>query len=96
MGKDDDEATPQNDGRMVSCLRQVWPSHVHCVQDWLKERVCATLKVKPEKFADMDEVPGGAPPIAREILTEATFYRSHCSPSRTSWTRQTVTSCTST
>jgi hypothetical protein len=23
---------------------------------WLEERVCASLKVKPEKFKDMDEV----------------------------------------
>jgi hypothetical protein len=40
MGKDDDEEVQQNDGRM----------------DWISERVCSTLKVKPDKFADMDEV----------------------------------------
>ena len=45
-GKDDDDAPQEADLRM----------------DWIGERVCATLKLKLDKFNDMDEVAESPPP----------------------------------
>ena len=61
MGGDDDDDVVQDDLRMVSsaCDARTLPLSSHEVrsQAWISERVCLSLKVKPEKFNDMDAVP---------------------------------------
>lgn len=51
-GKDDDDAPQEADLRM----------------DWIGEKVCATLKIKMDKFKDMDEV-NPKPFLRRSCLT---------------------------